>query len=364
MPTDPRHFILTMSDHQERGSSDESSPSNPQHKPDDDDKAPTGSGHDNQDTQTLASRIQKSASGLARNAFLSSTPSGDTAHVLSDGSKAAPSSSSSALGAAEHYGATIGPSSSSSSRDQTTHGSAETFRSPTTQPGGFELPGLTENEFQNSYGRDLSGAIDDLSKGKDKIKESDTGSRLTGHLDGMTATATLNPSDGDAVVSMLTDQTFDPGFPPSANEPPEYLETELLPPRLTPAEIQMIESFRRQLPPESSTRPRHNPEQSHQLSSFSLVPDIGSFLDTIPAPSADDPSTIHATSLRDTVLTSLPGAADWISVEEKYHDEVWGYLKPTLEAAAKEIESSKDSSTAEDGPAVRRLKMILKHMQH
>jgi hypothetical protein len=230
------------------------------------------------------------------------------------------------------------------------------FRSqPTAQLGGFQLPGLPEDEFQNNYGEDLSESRDYTSKGKGKEIDSDNGSRLPSYRDGTTATTTLIPSDGDAVVSILTDKTFDPDFPPSANEPPEYLETELSPPQLTLAEIQMIESFRRQLPPDRE----QNPDRSRQLNSLSLVPEIGSFLDTLPAFTATP-----ATSLRDSVLTSLPGAADWIAVEEKYHDEVWGYLQPTLEAAAREIESSKDSLGSEEGPAVRRLKMILKHMQH
>ncbi|RDW81653.1 uncharacterized protein DSM5745_05210 [Aspergillus mulundensis] len=352
-----------MSDHEKRGSSDDNRPANAQRRPDKNDNASADS---SQDVASLGSRIQQSASGLARNAFFSSASSGDTAHLLSDNGKATPSSSSSALAAAEQYGQVIGPP-SSSSRDPSAHGPAETFRSaPTTQSGGFELPGLTEDQFQNTYGGDLSETIDpfDAGKGKGKGKatassvprsESESAHRTSTYHDEATAASTLIPSDGDAVVSILTDQTFDPEFPPSANEPPEYLETELSPPQLTPAEIQMIESFRRQLPPDVQ-----RPQQSQtQLNSLSLVPDIGSFLDAIPAASAT-----HATALRDTVLASLPGAAEWVSVEEKYHDEVWGYLQPTLEAAVKEIESSRDSAGAADGPAVRRLKMILKHMQH
>ncbi|KAL5001669.1 hypothetical protein BDV10DRAFT_159499 [Aspergillus recurvatus] len=345
-----------MSDHQKRGSSDDSNTPTKQ-RPDRSDSSPADS---DQDTQSLASRVQKSASGLARNAFLSSIPSGDAAHLLSDSGKVAPSSSSSALAAAEQYRDTTGPS--SSSRDRNTHGPAETFRSPpTTQSGGFELPGLTEDEFQNTYGVKLSEAIDPFDEGKGKSRAINPvhGSGLTTSIyhDRATAPPTLNPSDGEDVVSILTDQTFDPEFPPSANEPPEYVETELSPLQLTPAEIQMIESFRRQLPPDS--QPTTGTQQKQQLNSLSLVPDIGSFLDSVPASSA-----MEATLLRDTVLTSLPGAAEWISVEGKYHDEVWGYLQPTLEAAAKEIESSKAFGSTEDGPAVRRLKMILKHMQH
>lgn len=74
-------------------------------------------------------------------------------------------------------------------------------------------------------------------------------------------------------------------------------------------------------------------------------------------------------TLRNMVLSHLPGAEDWMAVEERYHDEVWGYLRPTLEAAKKEIEEKKEKekqgspNVRKDGPAVRRLKMILRHMQ-
>ncbi|KAL4883782.1 hypothetical protein BJY04DRAFT_24098 [Aspergillus karnatakaensis] len=344
-----------MSDYPKRGSSDESRPPDTQRSPDSNDISPPDSEQTSRGSQSLASRIQRSASELARNAFLPSTASADTAHLLSDSSKAAPSSSS-ALAAAEQYRES-GGSSSSSARAQTSHVPTETFRSqPSADPGGFHLPGLTEDEFQASYGDDMLNSGEYTGKGKGKAIQSDGGSGLSSYHDGITAAATLLPSDGDAVVSILSDKTFDPEFPPTANEPPEYLDTEPTPPQLTPAEVQMIESFRRQLP--QCLDSQRSPEQSRQLNPQSLVPDIGSFLDSLPA------STITpATTLRDSVLTSLPGAADWISVEERYHDEVWGYLQPSLEAAAKEIESNKDSPGSEYGPAVRRLKMILQHMQ-
>ncbi|KAL4969388.1 uncharacterized protein BDV14DRAFT_165842 [Aspergillus stella-maris] len=360
-----------MSDHQKRGNYDDANTPDSHH-------LPAQKNSDNsKDNESLASRIQKSASGLAKNAFLSSAPSGD-AQLLSNGTgKAAPSSSSSALAAAEQYGQSVGPS-SSSSRNQTIHDSAETFRStPAAQTGGFNLPGLTEDEFQTTYGGELSETISDIDEGPGKGKGKSSASNpvprstesVSESISGLeTQTPTLNPSDGSGVVSILTDQTFDPEFPPGANEPEEYLETNLsqLSPHLTPNEIQMIESFRRQLPPApQSTRSEQNSKHP-QLNSLSLVPDIGSFLDNFHATPAADPSTAHATSLRDEVLTSLPGAAEWISAEEKYHDEVWGYLQPTLEAAAREIEEKKDSPSAsvEDGPAVRRLKMVFRHMHH
>ena len=76
-------------------------------------------------------------------------------------------------------------------------------------------------------------------------------------------------------------------------------------------------------------------------------------------------STSNSTSLRDAVLANLPGAGDWIGVQERYHDEVWGFLQPVLEEARAEIEEKgvEGLGPGEDGPAVRRLKMILMHMK-
>lgn len=75
---------------------------------------------------------------------------------------------------------------------------------------------------------------------------------------------------------------------------------------------------------------------------------------------------MSGSALRDEVLGQLPGAGDWIGVQERYHDEVWGFLEPVLEAARVEIERGRegggDGSGNGEGPAVRRLRMILGHM--
>src|SRR5699024_2601467 len=94
----------------------------------------------------------------------------------------------------------------------------------------------------------------------------------------------------------------------------------------------------------------------------SLIPDIDNFLSTVPAQTQND-----ATALRDAVLTGLPGAEEWVAVEEKYQDEVWGFLKTVLEEARREMEEKEENGGdmekgREDGPAVARLKMILRHM--
>lgn len=181
--------------------------------------------------------------------------------------------------------------------------------------------------------------------------------------------------DGTDVLNILTSPTFNPDNPDNdytsdlpatdLSDYPDPSTTTAPAPALTPTEIQILETFRRADP-----NPNPNPNAPLQdkkkgLSSTSLVPDIASFLDSVPAGQTTT-TTNDATALRDAVLTGLPGAEDWVAVEERYHDEVWGYLKPVLEEVAKEMESGRQREGQGgdgDGPAVVRLKMILRHMQ-
>ncbi|RHZ43869.1 uncharacterized protein CDV56_101987 [Aspergillus thermomutatus] len=365
-----------MSDNSEKRGTGEKAPNNPRKQADSRKNDP-----ESQNTPSLTNRIQNSAAGLARSAFNATGSSADAAHVLASGSKAGPSSSpsTSALAAAEQYRETATPTLSTRAH-LATHPAASFRSSSTGQQGAFELPPLTEDEFQRTYDESQVHSNIDFSpstetdKGKGKGKSSKTNPPFsdtepsssssdlnTAWQNALPTTATTLPSDGEAVVSLLSDASFNPEFPPSAEEPFEPIETELLPQQLTPLEIEMLESFRRHaaletLTPTPATQAL---SQTHRLTSFSLVPDIESVLDSVPAAQGTD-----ATALRDAVLMSLPGAAEWIAVEERYHDEVWGYLRPTLEAAAKEMEANKEQGApVEDGPAVRRLKMILRHMQ-
>jgi hypothetical protein len=47
---------------------------------------------------------------------------------------------------------------------------------------------------------------------------------------------------------------------------------------------------------------------------------------------------------------------------ENYHEDVWGYIGPLVKAARQEQHVAA-TTTAEDGPAVRRLRMIVAHLQ-
>ncbi|KAH8429854.1 uncharacterized protein LDX57_007525 [Aspergillus melleus] len=370
---------MTDKNNQKRGTSDNNQNQRNDNNTDHNPTNPSDSAADHGSSSSLAGRIQNSASGLARSAFsASSSASADAATLLAggSGSKAGPSASSrAALSAAQRLDDSGAPTSSSSARGLSEHtASGETFRSsPTTnqQAGGFALPSLSSEEFQSSYGDDPSSEliiysnIRESQPGKGKAREtipfsSTTTENVLRHDPTPQARYSPLPTDGAAVTSLLSSSTFDPEFPPQPHETFEPIETDLSLPQLTAKEIQTIDSFRRQMSLPPDTQPQTQP--AHRLTPYSLVPDIDSILNSA-APVTDTDATV----LRDTVLTSLPGSADWIAVDERYHDEVWGYLRPALEAAREEMEARKEREGSgqgkeEDGPAVRRLKMILKHM--
>ncbi|OKL58400.1 hypothetical protein UA08_06090 [Talaromyces atroroseus] len=185
--------------------------------------------------------------------------------------------------------------------------------------------------------------------------------------------------DGAAVVSLLSDPSFQPGlvdnshfndawdndaadadgFPTTTiTTRPQLMTT------LSADEKRIIDSFRRQSELERSG-------STGRITSRSLIPGIDTFLATSSysygmGEQEDDRNGNSA--LREAVLSYLPGAEDWVGVEERYHDEVWGYLRPVMEDAARELEERKDdgggdSTRGRDGPAVQRLKMILRHMR-
>lgn len=355
---------------------------------------------------SLASRVQSSAAGLARSAFQGGAS--DVAQTLAsatDEKTAGSGSGSLSAQTGQGYLSTRETSTSStapgSAAGYAVPAGGETFREGWTSSapqGGFALPEMTEEEFQrgDAYTDNeamMSGAalgredghqrpeLDSLQaetgtwKGKQRAHdpmqlEYNTAWERAEQMPQQTSPVQALPSDGAAVVSLLSDASFDPNFDPGADQ--LDLDPAASPPPLTASEIETLESFRRSIGL-SDTGREYSSQQ--QLSGLSLVPDIDTFLQQND-PEGYSPTQAHipgnvntssnsATTLRDNVLANLPGAADWVSVQERYHDEVWGYLRPALEAAKAEMEDTGGSGMeqGEDGPAVRRLKMILKHMK-
>ncbi|KAJ5731521.1 uncharacterized protein N7483_006029 [Penicillium malachiteum] len=361
---------------------------------------------------SLAQRVQNSATGLARSAFSAQNPHSGAAHVLSDsingkagsGPASGPSTGTGYLVSQETRGSGSGALGQSTSTGALQDG----FRNTTDDPrgdgavqGGFSIPALSAEKFQNEYGyedalaqaqesTDLSTGTGARSsaeslqspgagkwKGKQRAQDPIQGEYTTAwqRANAKTGVDTLSSTadtDGAAVVSLLSDRSFDASFITEFNPVLDLdLDPDAAPPPLTTEEIKLLESFRREIAQEKNAGniPSTLPVSSNpQLSSLSLVPDIDTFLQqNDPAGYTQSHGIKTAgvnTFLRDDVLANLPGAEDWVSVHERYHDEVWGYLRPALEAAKTEMEENKQSEEDyEDGPAVRRLKMILKHMK-
>jgi hypothetical protein len=253
----------------------------------------------------------------------------------------------------------------------------ESFRSSSGVPvyGAFNLDALDQEHFESDYGDD--SVLADKGKGKSRATAVDA-NPSTSEFDGVWHNATTsiptarheehgvnqtdtyihNAEDGAAVVSLLSDPSFQPDLLP--DDPDQYLDGPVAP--LTPEELRIIDSFRRSAQPPPSETQLQETQSSRPITSQSLIPDIDTFL---AQHNEGDATTASATALRNSVLASLPGAEEWMAVDERYHEEVWGYLRPALQAAERELEEQKDSGgdQGREGPAVRRLKMILRHMQ-
>lgn len=342
----------------------------------------------NTHNESITSRLQTSATTLAQNLF---TPSpADIARNLQPGGSSSTKAAPPSAAAQTFHGETAALGSSSARGIEGSRGVGESFRSTTETVA--EQDGLMEEGFgfQNGHAYQDGGLessvpfyeqdADIKGKGKGKAPVQDH-QPFENTWNSITTTTTTQPSqtahahahanlqDGSEVLTLLTSPSFNPDFPDpittttTSNNPdpgstliPNDL-TDPAPFPLSAHEIQILESFRRTLSPD----PTHGQNQQ-RINTASLIPDIDNFLSTVPPQRQND-----ATALRDAVLTGLTGAEEWVSVEERYQDEVWGFLKPVLVGARREMEERGEQEgrkgEGEDGPAVARLKMILRHMR-
>jgi len=303
---------------------------------------------------SLASRVQSSAAGLAR-AFQGSTDAAQTLASATEGKAAGPSRAGAGAGAAQgHISGSFAPRASGARAPATS-----SFRS-SDNASESTIPALNEEDFQFQFQHPLdtdtdtsprtyeiqneTGSWKGKQRAQDPVQHYNTAWDRAQQPHPKTQ-YTPSANDGSEVVTLLSDPSFDPNTDPYTEPDLEIAE----PAPLTPAEIEALESFRKAVGSESVPR-----EQGQKLSGSSLVPDIDAFL--------ADSGGMSDLSVRDSVLQYLPGASDWVGVQERYHDEVWGYLRPALEAAKVEMEEGNGQEGGVEGPAVRRLRMILKHM--
>ncbi|EEH17626.1 hypothetical protein PABG_00189 [Paracoccidioides brasiliensis Pb03] len=154
---------------------------------------------------------------------------------------------------------------------------------------------------------------------------------------------TPNPTDGQAVVSLLSS----PSFQSAAFTPPESPQSELfeLDTSMLPHSSSPISPTPLSKPPFTSTSTTSIP--TFLPSQLSLIPDIASILSAIQQQDCD--------------WTQFPGVAEWLEADQTYQDTVWGFLKPYVEAVRKEM--GEKGEIMDDGPAVKRLRLVLGHLR-
>ncbi|CAI7590691.1 unnamed protein product [Penicillium glandicola] len=332
---------------------------------------------------SLATRIQTSATALAKTAF---NPSPDIANTLATSTASKPAGPSSlpntqtsrdlsAQNTTPQHG---GPSSGS-------WFAAQAFREQDTSiQGGFALPALTEEEFHRGNTYEYDGIADNTEK---DLLHTTTHQPQSHHETLQTPSSawkgkarahdptqlqfetvwqrqSYNPATTTLTSTTDGAAVFDPNFEDPTTVPDTEIDFAAAPGPLSAGEREALDSFRKGLGLELNGGKREG--DGGRLTGASLVPDIDVFLSQGVGIGEGNAIGSTSTSLRDAVLMNLPGAGDWVGVQERYHDEVWGFLQPVLEEARAEIEEKgvgEEGLAGEDGPAVRRLKMILMHMK-
>lgn len=150
--------------------------------------------------------------------------------------------------------------------------------------------------------------------------------------------------DGAAVVALLSDPAF------MANEEP----SSTLDPENDREEGRHYEQLRAG---KGSARPI---DAFHSSGPLGLIPDFA-------APwNSSDTSSVSQRGVhkREHLLGSkVGGIQPWIDIRNRYHDEVWGDVLPFVQEAREEMRAANaDQARLQNGPAIRRLKMVLQHL--
>ena len=91
-----------------------------------------------------------------------------------------------------------------------------------------------------------------------------------------------------------------------------------------------------------------------------LIPDFGAPWNSSPGSSATQKG-IHGGGR--FLNLRFGDVQPWIDISHKYHDEVWGYMLPSVQEAREEFKAVIENQTCgHKGPAIRRLKMVLQHL--
>ena len=205
------------------------------------------------------------------------------------------------------------------------------------------------NEFENELNavRDQSGSNSDMQEGLGwgvvddlrQVREREIWKRKN-----QSQEFKEESNDGAAVVALLSDPAFTVDEQPSSNLDPET----------DGAESQSYGRLQARKGMAKSVNVVHPP------SPLGLMPDFG-------APWTLDHTLLVSQNDIDERRHGLESeffeVQPWIDILHRYHDEVWGEMLPLVREACKESTTANEKQRGlRDSPALRRLRMVIKHL--
>lgn len=306
-------------------------------------------------TAILSQRIGESASGLLKE-FTRPSPkavTGVLSSLKTDNAKAGSSSSSTDIGesslalrsSAQYEQVTLDQSESFRSNEKVGkfgrgHGQAA-FGEFFAGPNGLEH----ESEFAQdgpAWNVDQQSAFSS-GIGEDhlpRLQEKETWETQDENQD-----FTHEDNDGIAVVALLSDPAFT-----MDEEPNSTLDMEK-----ARGEEQNFERLQRRKGPARFV------DALRSSNHLDLVPDFRAPWDLSNASLATQKGIHERGHL---LFSKLGDVQPWIDID-RYHDEVWGDMLPLVHEAREELKAANENqSCLQDGPAIRRLKMVLQHLDN
>ena len=307
-------------------------------------------------TSTVPQRIGESASGLLKESFQrpsSSAVTGVLASINADNAKAGSSSNSTSTGESSLVFR------SSSQYKEAALNQRESFRSDEKDGrfgrdhGQFAFDGFLAGP--NDHAHESGFAVGGPALSRDQQSEFPRGTtegdlprvqeKETWRMQAGNQVFAHQKKDGTAVVALLSD-------------PALMVDEE-------PSSILDLENDRGQGKRVNRARTGKGPakpvDASHPSNSLDLMPDFGAPWNSSHASLA----TQRGIQRRGYLLQSNFGDVQpWINILDKYHDEVWGDMLPLIQEAREELKAANGNQTClPDGPAIRRLRMILQQLR-
>ncbi len=313
-----------------------------------------------QKSPSIATRLGASASGLLGDVLGSSSANGFPA-----GLAAATNGESKGQSLSNHSGPSESSTAAQNFRGRSRSGVDSTY--DPSQLESFRSPTST----QNARGRAQQDLDDFLVRNEGPSLAYENGEETHGDLRKFRVSETaLDPfpragetaytedslsalrhrADGAAVVALLSDPSFniDDAVADSTTDDSHFTDADPLLANLSPQQLATLSVIKSQLPPP----PVHRvPSPTNPLN---LIPNFD-----------DSAWSEGRSSLEDSVDATKAHLAQWWSVLNNYQDEVWGDILPLMEEARQEVEQamSSESGRLNEGPAVRRLAMVLGHVK-